>query len=373
MKKNDKLAQGQLDRLDELGFVWDPYCERWEKAYEELQKYKAEHGDVLVPYSYLTASGFNLGRWVDTQRRKKKNGKLTQGQLDRLDELGFVWDPYREQWENGYEELQKYKAEHGDVSVPQSYQTASGFNLGTWVTKQRALKKLDRLTEDQIERLDELGFVWNPHREQWENGYEELQKYKAEHGDVWVPQSYQTANGSNLGTWVTKQRTLKKLDKLTQDQIERLDELGFVWNPHREQWENGYEELQKYKAEHGDVWVPQSRRTASGFNLGTWVTKQRKMRKGDKLNQGQIERLDELGFVWDPYRERWENGYEELQKYKAEHGDVLVPQSCKTASGFNLGRWVDTQRKMKKSDKLTQDQIERLDELGFVWNPHREQ
>lgn len=71
--------------------------------------------------------------------------------------------------------------------------------------------------------------------------------------------------------------------------------------------------------------MPKSCRTASGFSLGVWVGPQRFAKKRDKLARGQIERLDRFGFVWGSRRE-WEQAYEELQKYKIEHGNVFLPQ-----------------------------------------------
>ena len=47
-----------------------------------------------MPQRYVTAEGFNLGRWVGTQRQKGKGkrGGHTETQRARLQELGFVWD-----------------------------------------------------------------------------------------------------------------------------------------------------------------------------------------------------------------------------------------------------------------------------------------
>eukprot|EP00438_Fugacium_kawagutii_P032986 Skav223987 [mRNA] locus=scaffold6785:14752:17589:+ [translate_table: standard] len=345
----------------------------WEEGFQELVVYHGTHGHSWVRYNYKTPGGFRLGQWTLTQRQARRRGGLSPERIEGLDKLEFVWDARLQKWENAFEELKKYKTEHGDVSVPQSCRTAGGFNLGIWVRTQRKMKKRDKLAQGQIERLDELGFVWDHYSELWENSYEELQKYKAEHGDVLVPSSYRTGSGLNLGRWVDNQRCLKQRDKLAQVQIERLEKLGFAWDHYSQQWENAYEELQKYKAEHGDVLVPLSYRTASGFNLGIWVGTQRSLKKQDKRTQVQIERLDKLGFVWDHHSQQWENGYEELQIYKAEHRSVLVPSSYRTASGFNLGTWVNKQRTLKKRDKLAQVRIERLDKLGFVWDVRRMQ
>lgn len=91
-KKRDKLIQGQIERLDDFGFVRDPFREQCEKAFEEFQNYKAELGNLVAPQSYRTGNGFNLWAWVNKQRTAKKQDKLTQGRIERLDDLGFLWD-----------------------------------------------------------------------------------------------------------------------------------------------------------------------------------------------------------------------------------------------------------------------------------------
>jgi len=46
-----------------------------------------------VPQKY--SGNPKLGRWVNKQRKKKKNpvkyGALTDSQIDQLEDLGFVW------------------------------------------------------------------------------------------------------------------------------------------------------------------------------------------------------------------------------------------------------------------------------------------
>ena len=100
-----------------------------------------------------------------------------------------------------------------------------------------------------------------------------------------------------------------------------------------------------------------------GFNLGKWVGKQRT--KKESLTLERVRLLDEIGFVWDVYNHRWEEGFNKLNQYKEENGDCLVPTMFKTKDEYSLGTWVGTQRQRK--DKLTSKQIRRLNTLGFVW------
>ena len=109
--------------------------------------------------------------------------------------------------------------------------------LGTWVDRQRTQKKKfdkgekSQLTQERIDKLDEVGFVWNTNDNEWDEKFTLVVQYKDEH-EKFPPQSQGV-----LGTWVDHQRTQKKkFDKdpttstLTQERIDKLNKVGFAWN-----------------------------------------------------------------------------------------------------------------------------------------------
>jgi hypothetical protein len=101
--------------------------------------------------------------------------------------------------------LMAFKAKLGTFNVP--VQT----KLGKWVTRQRQeysklqRKKIDlnrchELSEERIQVLDSLGFIWDTmlheNDRRWNQRFEELKHWKEEHGHCNVPQS------TSLGQWV---------------------------------------------------------------------------------------------------------------------------------------------------------------------------
>lgn len=131
-----------------------------------LTQDQASHGDLLVPRNYTTSDGFRLGVWVNHQRMARKGrraGHLGSEQIQALDSLGFIWDCQKYQWSEDFKHLNQYRAEHGDVNVPQAYTTSDGFKFGFWVGSQRRATKgwrHERISPAQIQQLDSLGFVW---------------------------------------------------------------------------------------------------------------------------------------------------------------------------------------------------------------------
>ena len=103
-----------------------------------------------------------MGVWADTQRQNLKKNKLSEERKERLEALGFVWDQLAAQWEEGFRELSAYHQEHGNCDVSQSHITDTGFKLGLWVSNQRQFLKKNKLSEERKERLEALGFVWEP-------------------------------------------------------------------------------------------------------------------------------------------------------------------------------------------------------------------
>ena len=354
LRRNGKLDDERIKRLDEFGFVWNPKKDAWKTQFQELADYKAEHGDCLVPRSWKNKQ---LASWVDKQRTIRNEGKLDAERIMRLDELGFVWEPGNQAWEAQFQELADYKAEHGDCLVPRNWKNKQ---LATWVNTQRASRSEDKLVTDKIKQLDELGFVWDAKKGVWEAKFQELADYKAEHGDCLVPRNWKN---KQLATWVDTQRLSRKKGWLDTDKIKQLDELGFVWNPLEQAWEIRFQELADYKTEHGDCLVLRSWKNKQ---LASWVATQRVLRKKDQLDAEKIKQLDKLGFVWNPIQQLWETQFQELLRYKQKHGDCLVPNGWKES--IRLGRWVNTQRISRKKDKLDAEKIKRLDEIGFVWN-----
>ena len=61
-----------------------------------------------------------LGSFVDYMRsciNRDNKGGLSQERIDRLDDLGFNWSRMSKKWLKKFEELEKYKQEHGSFTL----------------------------------------------------------------------------------------------------------------------------------------------------------------------------------------------------------------------------------------------------------------
>ena len=135
-------AKGTLDadrerRLQELpGWTWDPDADQWEEGFAAF--WTTSNATVTPASRSPTRSMATRSVMGRVQRENHAKGTLDADRKRRLQELpGWTWDPYADQWEEGFSRLLDYVERHGDARVPRSY-TVDGYQLGTWVEKQRA-------------------------------------------------------------------------------------------------------------------------------------------------------------------------------------------------------------------------------------------
>ena len=81
---------------------------------------------------------------------------------DALEALEFVWDQLEEDYQIALGYLKAYKAEPGDCKVPARFKAEDGFTLGSWCARQRTECKIGQLSQERIDALEALGFVWDP-------------------------------------------------------------------------------------------------------------------------------------------------------------------------------------------------------------------
>lgn len=76
--------------------IWDVRSGKFARAYDELQDYYDEYGNLDIKAKYVSPSGINLGKWVNLSRNAvKKHGidaVFDKKQQEQLNKLGMIWD-----------------------------------------------------------------------------------------------------------------------------------------------------------------------------------------------------------------------------------------------------------------------------------------
>ena len=50
--KTSTMTPARVNILEQAGFVWDSHEVSWREKVQELDQYRSQHGDCLVPSSY---------------------------------------------------------------------------------------------------------------------------------------------------------------------------------------------------------------------------------------------------------------------------------------------------------------------------------
>ena len=298
--------------------------------------------------------------------------------FERLENsLSSTWDHY-------FAAASTYYAEHGNLKVPLRYKTPGGLSLGDWVQTQRQTRKEKRtfgtLTQQQIERLDGIGMVWETRSETaWARGLEAARRYRQQYGDLQVPSAYKDADGFALGNWIRNTRSRFGSGGLKESQIRELDALGMVWNSIDAKWERCYAEAALYCEKHGSLNLTPKYVSPSGIRLGAWVENQRAYYLKGELSDDKIRRLEAIGMLWEGRNDRqWLKAYEAAARYFQQYGDLNVPYQYVSPEGIRLGYWVVRQRAAykgrfsieKKTNRkpLSYERKRLLDAIGMNWH-----
>lgn len=246
--------------------------EPWQIMYERLLEYRVTEKD------WPSVTEGKLGLWCHTQRMSRKRGALQDERIQKLEAIDFEWEQQDSRWMRTFEEVKAFYAEKG--TWPKRGESA----LSVWCNTQRQARRNGKLTKERIRKLEGLDFLWKQDLDSdWRDNYNELKTFQAKH------KRFPKASEGSLGAWCCTQRKSRKQEQLSDDRIQKLDAIGFIWSPD-EVWEKNYEQLILFHTK--KFRWPTSREGT----LGSWCFVQRKAYKKGQLSDERIRKLEAIGF-----------------------------------------------------------------------------
>ncbi len=379
----DQLSPDQIKRLESLkDWAWDADDARWERGFKYLKEFHLEFGHSNPIRIYKTKDGFPLGMWVGQQITRRNNPRqryetgfwgLTPEREKRLDGLGIIWNVLEAAWQQHLLSLRDFIKQHGHAR-PEYKTVLDGVPIGKWVSDQRYRYSIGKLSDNRINILENLkGWVWDWEHFVWNQNYEKWKKtntFYAENIEL------EATEIKIIKQWVDDQRKRKKHGLLSERRICILDnDPNWSWGKREiiqtkeAIWEECYNHLKLIHDSEGHAAPKRGVKTKNNYDLGIWISTQRRNRKIGKLPTIYIDRLNELKlFSWDPKEDKWKKGYAELLQYTRTFGSASVKRDYVSPSGFNLGEWVHNLRSKSRSANLKSDKrilLEALD--GWVW------
>ena len=226
----------------------------WNKNYKRLCQYNELYGNIDLPTRCPEDKDLDsLCCWIQAQKQKyqdyREGCKITfkPYRMMLLEKLGIEWNVRNNLWNKHFDTLKKFKDEFGHVLVPTKTPPPEYKELAAWVVyqrdqyksimdekvrKKRPVKPAVSLTPDRMNKLKEIGFVFNVFDERWKVMYLELKQSNKNYASF-------KKTSSKLHNWIERQRfeydlyhngqRTNKRCRLTPERIKLLDELGFPW------------------------------------------------------------------------------------------------------------------------------------------------
>ncbi|TQJ37056.1 helicase associated domain-containing protein [Streptomyces sp. SLBN-115] len=293
--------------------VIDTEKQDWARGWAALKRFTERVGHARVPYGHKEPPGpYPLGQWVAEQRRAYGAGQMTGQRARRLEQLGMVWSPADERFQENLEAAKAYYEQHFSLCAPRSA-SALDRPIGQWLSNLRRPGALEGHPEWET-ALREIDEHWNPAwPADWQRHYAALRELVRDEDQVDVLPGV-TVNGMDVGRFAQKQRQHSVWQGLMDGQRELLEAIGITPPPEPETppkpsraasgaFERGIAALAQYKARTGSL-APsrghEERIVVGGeeyvVKLGVFLSNS-KSRRG-KLTADKLQALAALGLEW---------------------------------------------------------------------------
>ncbi|MGW1802979.1 Helicase associated domain protein [Streptomyces sp. NPDC001984] len=308
--------------------VLRPERQLWRRGMQAAIAYRADAGDLRVPYGYRTPDGFPLGVWISEQRRVYAQGALDEERVRQLDELGMVWSHFDVAFEEGLAAARGWAAEHGHLLAPVDA-VWQGYPVGVWLKNQRAAARRQRaasgsgqavpspssggggLSRARQRALEEIDPAWCPEWSvTWQRCFHLARTHRAAGGTLEAGTGKTVVQGEDLGRWARTQQA--EWDQLSYTQQWLLGAfLGLAPLPPEQRprpaarrsraeiWVANLAAARQYQLREGHLEVPRQHvETVDGHEhtLGVFIANSRSRKA--KLAPQRIEELSALGMRW---------------------------------------------------------------------------
>ncbi|KAL3756432.1 hypothetical protein ACHAWU_007703 [Discostella pseudostelligera] len=304
------------------------HAQKWQEKFESLKQYKELHGDTNVSRKIDRV----LSVWCQTQRVRckvtlnskggvaaagnvilsdNKSNPLTKEQFQLLEGIGFATSAKRKKydssmndrkWEEKFQELVRFKEEHGHCEVT----VRKGFDelkpLASWASTQRVS---EMMSSSNLMEMTFPNFTSNP-----THGFLHMfavRRYAVKVQGETIGQPAGENNRyltrftclhffTNLSTLMFVFTTPFVMLDITDEQIIRLGSLGFSFKM-RDDFETRFNQLCQFKKEFGHTKVPVF--YTGHNNLGRWA---KRMRDGIRDNEpwmDEVRKTRLLGIDFD--------------------------------------------------------------------------
>ena len=178
-----------------------------------------------------------------------------------------------------------------------------------------------------------------------------------------------TKDGKLIGWWIIGWRVAYKKGKLTEEEIEKITELGIDLETQQLSKAEKIEYLKKLKEEDKKIdlsQIKQKDKTKDEEPIFKWIRNWRVEYKKGKLTEEEIKQITALGI---DLKTQVLSNAEKIAKFikLKEQGEDLskIKQKDETKAGDSIGIWIRNWRVAYKKGELSEEEIKQITQLGI--------
>mgnify|MGYP002856588043 FL=1 len=295
------LKKERYDKLVSIGYIFEN--RKWVECFENAKTIIEKIGHFPNQ-----DEDTNVYSWLLLQQRKYNSGKLTQNKKELLDKIHIqnlnFGDINADVWEERFQYLKDEYEKNGKLPA---YSEKFGYKrkiaFGTWATHQRLAYKNGKLSSEQKSKLESIGFIFDTDNK-WEEKFELLKHWVETHNGLFpnnplskdeVERTVSVFCAYNRNWFNGKLNgKLKTYGDFPVERKEKLDSIGFEWNPdtNDNKWNEKFEMAKKQIKKYGNIpWKIDGKMNS----IYRWLSNQKVAFRNNKLSAERIKKLKEIG------------------------------------------------------------------------------
>lgn len=354
-KKSGILANEEIRKLNEIGFIWDMQVWKWNQMYSELVEY-AKINDFMPSKE----NNVGLSQWYTSQLSLIKSKKLSEERIKKIQLIKFKGSAHKIKWIPIFEQLVKFREQNPDKwpQYDRREPSSDESKLNVFCQTIRAKYNKSDLEEYWLDKFISIDFNFDGnHNSNWLNIYQELKEYLIKRSRIDTKfKNYQ---------WFIKYQKEYELDLMSIEKKIYWQELNLSFTENR--WDDIFAKVNDWVEKNGKI---PTKNAHKDFN--SWLYSQRSVFKNGNLDEEQITKLKSIGFDLEGLgkeknEEKWLEKFEEYKKFKEQNGREPGP-----TNENQLYIWVQTQRALKAGSMrnrvgISKEREDLLNSIRFEW------
>lgn len=220
-----------LDVISAFKGIEERLVDGWDIYVRALDQYKAREGDCLVPWKHIEVledgTKLNLGHWVGGVRGSRTGISgylLTPEREKQLEQMGFIWDPNKCQFEKNVNDCIKFY-EKNKRKPSQYSKCKEEKRLGIFWTNQISEIRNKKLPLWKIDLLYQIPDFNKKKDSRYDRFYKRATEFVKRNGHANI-KADDTIDGYKIGQVYNGLIQDYKKKKMNDEQVEKLKEIG---------------------------------------------------------------------------------------------------------------------------------------------------